>query len=48
MKEFKEHFFPNSYEEEELHEMNKDPKNLGASLAREFLEDVRRELQKQP
>ena len=47
MKEFKEHYLPNSYEKEQLEEKNRDPKSLGASMAQDYLEKVRRELERQ-
>ena len=47
MKEFRKHYLPNAYEKEQMEEKNKDPKSLGASMAQDYLERVRRELEKQ-
>lgn len=47
MKEYREHYLPNAYEKEQLEEMNRDPKSLGASMAQDYLEKVRRELEKE-
>ena len=41
--EYKEHFFPNSYEKEIAEKKSQDPKEFGAGLVQELLENVRRE-----
>lgn len=47
VKEFNQKFLPVSYRQERLKEKGKDSENLGASLAQEHLEEIRRELQRQ-
>ena len=44
--EFKEHFFPNSYEKELVDEKSRDPKNFGTGLVQELLEGVKQEFRK--
>ena len=47
MEEFKKHYFPDAYaKEQEEKRMNLDPKELGKIMAEEFLENIRRELEK--
>lgn len=47
IKEFKEHYLPKAYEKEKMQQVYEDPKSLGASMAQEHLERVRRELEEQ-
>lgn len=47
MSEFKKHYLPNAYEKEQEERENEDPEQLGESMARDFLEGIRRELEKQ-
>lgn len=46
MREFKKHYFPNSYEKELSEDISQDPKALGASLAQKHLEEIRCELER--
>ncbi len=44
MVEFKKHFFPNAYKQEE--ERSRDPKTFGTGLVKDLMDGVRRELRK--
>ena len=46
MKEFKKEFLPVSYRKERLEKDSQDTENLGAILAQEHLEKIRRELRR--
>lgn len=47
IEEFKKHYFPDAYAKEQKEKrMNLDPKELGKLMAEEFLESIRRELEK--
>ena len=46
MGEFKEHYFPNPHEDEKHFKRKEGAEDLGASMAEEFLERIRRELQR--
>ena len=46
MKEFEEHYFPNAYRQETLFRKVEDPENLGDSMAEDFLDKIKREIQR--
>ena len=46
MAEFKEHFFPNSYQKELERKRSQDPKSFGTGLVQELLEGVKQQLRK--
>ena len=46
MAEFKEYFFPTSYQKELEHEKSQDPKSFGTGLVQELLEGVKQQLRK--
>lgn len=46
MKEFKEHYTPNAYEKEQQEKKRRDLEDLGATMAQDYLEKVKRELQR--
>ena len=46
MAEFKEYFFPNSYQKELEHERSQDPKSFGTGLVQELLEGIKQEFRK--
>ena len=46
MKEFKEHYIPNAYEKEQLERKRRDLEDLGGTMAQDYLEKVKRELER--
>ena len=46
MKEFKEHYIPNAYEKEQLEKKRRDLEDLGGTMAQDYLEKVKRELER--